>query len=168
MKRALILATFLLVLLGQDVARATETWEAPGQTSVSDDPVVVAALDIGQRFWQERNVHPCPTVSVFTAKDLGSADMAVGEGAYERADESSCSLWVIDWIIVGGNDLTREGLVNLCRVIVHGLGHTAGLDHTASGVMARNSYSRRAIPWPCRTWARSIAKGPLAQRRMPG
>lgn len=144
----------LTVLAVLAFAGTAQAGTFPGEQSITADPYVTEAVAVGEGFWSARNVRPCPAPTVYVATSLNGPDMAVGESPYERA--AGCEIWVIDWILQGARDRTYIGLVNLCRVIAHGLGHTADLKHTRTGVMARDfdTDDIAGAPYPCRVWAR--------------
>jgi hypothetical protein len=113
-------------------------------------PMVGKFVAMGETFWQERGVQPCPSPVVVR----GSLESEGADGAVQADD--SCRIWVSDTLIRdaerekwrsrrGGDSLREE----LCTTIFHELGHTAGLQHTPTGLM---SPIGATVPGDCHVW----------------
>lgn len=159
--RIALIATAVLLALAS-TAHGDVTF--PGQHPVRS-PAIGAALAIGEKFWMDRGVQPCEHPTILAADSLRLLDEPAGDSAAERTE--GCTIW-LSWT-VPTSQLTTFGKLQLCYVVTHALGHTAGLGHSASGVMAPEvpdsaRQLRLAAPWPCRAWAPLRATRP-SQRR---
>lgn len=143
----------------------------PGQRT-THDPTLLALRDLATRFWAARGVHvPCsPTIDV-----ASSLDGAAGRG-WNPARHGECRVAVLDedagrlihavnrshrrwWRVRAARWLWQD----MCRLMVHEVGHVAGLGldvwdgtqwidgHPAAGVMSSRV---SAIPWDCRAQSR--------------
>lgn len=132
------------------------------------DPTLLALRDLAVRFWAARGVHvPCgPTIDV-----ASSLDGAAGRG-WNPARHGECRVAILDedagrlihavnrshrrwWSVRAARWLWQD----MCRLMVHEVGHVAGLGldvwdgtqwldgHPAAGVMSNTS---PATPWDCR------------------
>lgn len=158
---SLILIALAALLVGCPAsASASASGETvfPGQQPTSDE-LVIESVSVGNDFWHARGVEPCADPAVMVADDLNGPDLPSGESAFERA--AGCQIWLLRWIVRAADQRTRLGLTNLCRVMVHAMGHTAGLGHSRTGVMAPSidltTTRNTAVPWSCRAWARDNA-----------
>jgi hypothetical protein len=94
------------------------------------------AHEAGMRYWQVRGVEPCPGASSITylARRRPRATWLAWAwiGGYPRCEVIYNT--ATNWRRVGRGD-GRTGREVFCSVIVHELGHLAGLVHTRTGIM---------------------------------
>jgi hypothetical protein len=134
-------------------------WTPPGDRS-ANNALVNQFVEVAEQFWAARGVAPCPTANldVRLADDLSDGD------AFERADGravlSGCRVWFLASLVAKaqsgrpGND----DQIYLCRIVVHELGHTGGLDDSNEGVMNPAGVYAESTPFECRQWgARAVA-----------
>lgn len=158
--RAAVGATLLLLALA-----------APAQASAylgehaNTDPLVNSALAIGEQFWRDRNVAVCPDISIRLADDLAGSD---GIDAAGRTVLGQCVVWVDSFFV----DVAHDGLhykdpdplEELCVIVTHELGHTAGLEHTPTGIMALKP---TVTPWACQRWGAGLIRSRAWKRHGP-
>lgn len=160
-----LVAWVLFAWLDADQADAAYPGERPA------GELALGAIAVGLEHWAARDVRPCAggRLEVLVADDLTDVDVD-GDVVAERAELGGCRLWVSAWVVAGArDDLARArragrrgagvspptGLLDLCAAGAHGLGHNAGLGHTAAGLMGE-SLSDDAVPFACRVWAREL------------
>jgi hypothetical protein len=122
------LALALLILAGGAPGVAAQTMYAPAGEQITTTHAVRHARNAAERYWHARGVQPCPMPTIYVAPSLG-VNLEL-----ERAEQPGCTVWLLDWIAAGGDE-TALGARILCRVMIHALGHTAGLGHARRGVM---------------------------------
>lgn len=146
------------------VALATPAAAAAAQPEPAATDQITQVVAIGETFWHDRNVQPCPTpqtVITTSPGDEQEADAATTLGG--------CTIWIRTSLYREatrehsrpgtGGDSYRE---LLCTAVVHELGHTAGLEHTPTGVMSPVSET----PYACKQWVRAMDRERAKQARM--
>jgi hypothetical protein len=118
----------LLILAVMTPVADAQTTYAPAGEQITTTHAVRHARNIAERYWHARGVQPCPMPTIYSASSLGD------ESIWERAEQPGCDVWLIDWMVQGASE-TRWGARILCRIMIHALGHTAGLGHSRRGVM---------------------------------
>jgi hypothetical protein len=106
---------------------------------------------IGETFWHDRNVQPCPNPQITIAPPA----LMPQQNADGAAQLGGCQIWIRQTLAREaateharpgtGGDSARD---TLCLTVIHELGHTAGLEHTTSGVMSPTG----PVPWVCAHW----------------
>lgn len=116
--------------------------------------LIAASLAIGQGFWHDRGVQPCPNPQVIVKRSLWDAADSPRDAqgrpvdtVWGRAVQGGCTIWLARWTF------RRYRRLDFCRTVVHELGHTAGLDHDHDAVMAG-----RATPYACKVWVRRLQR----------
>jgi predicted Zn-dependent protease with MMP-like domain len=156
MMRALLLALTVLALLPCS-AHASD-WTGSGYIGErTAHPMIGEMTDIAVDFWTERGVQVCEPVPM-QAPRLVDVD---GIEAAGRASTALCRFWLQDFIVRealadrwrrGGSDGFREVV---CAMVVHEVGHLAGLQHSGMGVM---DVEASAIPFACKRWRRGLER----------
>lgn len=147
--------------MAQDARDAS--YRPPGDAPLSSS-LVSTAVEIGQRYWAERDIAPCQSVSVRTAGDLSNGNY--WDDAEGRAFIGGCTIWLNASLVRAAERRPgSDDAVSLCRTVTHELGHTAGLDHDHSDrVMDSAAEFTEGTPWGCRTWVKPFRKRAHAQR----
>jgi hypothetical protein len=146
------------IILALAVTAPAQAGTFPGERP-ANNATLNELVAIGETFWHERGVQPCPQdrLEVLLADDLdGAGGMAIPGG---------CRVWfpVVDVAFVQSHPASgRASASALCWVVVHELGHTAGLGHSESGVMSADGQG--SAPWACRVWARGRRAAALHSR----
>lgn len=143
MRPLLPLLLVALVLLAPAQVRA-QTY--PGERLANDRELTELA-QLAVRFHQARGASPCQEPVIYLADDLGHNPE--GKQATARAELGGCNVWLLPRIADALRDPYAAPVV--CLIMVHEVGHTAGLNHTDEGVMRE---ADGTIPWDCRVWAR--------------
>lgn len=124
-------------------------------------PDVITMVHVGDGFWGHRNVQmPC-TPHVFLADDLSDKGDAAGYMVLGRGGapgtEDQCKLWLNrSWIRDNLDGRGNTGSVRyigqreICQIVVHEMGHLAGLGHTQGGIMDADN-SKHPMPYDCIT-----------------
>jgi hypothetical protein len=176
----LLLALTVLALLP---CSASADYGYPGERPA---PAVVQSLARkADKFWHARRVASCASVrGVFMAPSLlddddGDGDVEMtgtGDGPTEGAGADGksqdvdaagrggdCRVWIVNWLIKVTLHPNRFGTASdLCTVIFHEAGHTAGLGHSEFGLMAEWASTE---PFVCRAWARRFENRKERARR---
>lgn len=168
-----VLLTLLVALfLASPAAASTYPGEHPA-------PAFVQKLAVkADAFWHARGVASCASNSpVLMAPSLRDDDDGDGdrelwgtgdgpaagsepgadgtsrdEDATGRATLGGCQVWLVSWIVRETASPRWYGMaIDLCTTIYHEAGHTAGLEHTTTGLMAP---SGGGDPFECRVWGR--------------
>lgn len=119
--------TFLALLLALVAAAPVD---------VTHRAKVERSVDAGEAYWRARDVEPCPARALRVIVTRLPADWS---GA---APLGGCVVWldrVARWAMTDRED---------CALMAHELGHTAGLEHSASGLMSPTGGD--VVPWRCR------------------
>jgi hypothetical protein len=84
-----------------------------------------------------------------------------GIEAAGRASFAGCRFWLHDFIVGGAvADRWRRGGSDgyrdvVCAMVVHEVGHLAGLQHSDTGVMDETA---SAVPYACKQWRRGLER----------
>jgi predicted Zn-dependent protease with MMP-like domain len=156
MRRALLLALIVLALL--PCSASASDWTGTGYIGErTAHPIIGEMTDIAVDFWKERGVQVCEPVPM-QAPRLVDVD---GIEAAGRASTALCRFWLQDFIVRealadrwrrGGSDGFREVV---CAMVVHEVGHLAGLQHSDTGVMDETA---SAVPYACKQWRRGLER----------
>lgn len=134
--RALVVGVMLLLGIAAPAGATSFREERP-----ADNPTLDAIItEVGIPFWTARGLSPCAAPEVLLAPDLGRF-VGYAQG---------CRIWVKTEELQEAQRQPRTGEPYLCLLVVHELGHTAGLEHSETGVMAAQPSE---VPWDCRRWA---------------
>ena len=160
----------MAVSAGSARADTGTTYAAAGQAPAREI-VVARAVAIAERYWHARDVQPCPSPTIYEVPGLNGlsdpTDPADGL-ALERAEQPGCRVWMLSWIIHSGYE-TTGGARTLCQLMIHALGHTAGLGHAARGVMSPMVDLSKPVHGPsvCVRLTRGLRRDTLRAVRRP-
>ena len=131
-----------------DVATPTVDWPVP------PSGVMTRSLDVAYHYWWVHGVTPAPRAQLV----IRLADLPDADGTITAAEAllGGTRIWIDAAFFTDLNrrmphslDLQQIGRQLLCGVVVHEVGHTAGLDHGAPFDVMKDDggvYS----PWQCR------------------
>jgi hypothetical protein len=162
--------TVLVAVIALTLTAGPAHAEPPASVSVPGDfphpsaarLVIRETLTVGEGAWHARAVQPCAAPNVLVVASIAAGD---GDG---MADLNGCRIWLRAGLVRAaarerprantGGDSQRE---LLCQTVMHELGHTAGLEHTRSGVMSPDVGE---VPWACREWRATLDRAYLSSR----
>ena len=163
MRRMLMILVLAAATLALPAAASAQSF--PGERPATD-PWVPELVQLGLKFWQARGVEPCVSPEVLMSSDLDLPEhgqVSVGGRARLGAcapgtGETTGRMWLLERLITDARDLWTGGAPTrtVCAVVVHELGHLAGLEHTDGGAMNGSSGGDKDTPWECWVWARRI------------
>jgi hypothetical protein len=145
--RAVACLIFVVSLL---LRPATAVAQYPGERP-SDSHLIAHLVPLGESYWTARGVQPCPQPTLLMADDLQDED---GRFVAALTHVGGCRI-LFDADIADDattDPLSRYSGASLCLIVVHELGHTAGLLDWAGGPMSTE------IPRECYVWADARAR----------
>ena len=133
--RAVVVGVTLLLGVVAPAGAVSFPDERPAHNPTLDAMVA----EVGIPFWVGRGLAPCAAPDVMLAPDLGEF-VGYAQG---------CRIWIKTEELQAAQEDPRSFEPYLCLLVVHELGHTAGLGHSETGVMAAAASD---VPWDCRQW----------------
>ena len=146
---ALVTGVLLLSGIAAPAGAASFRDERPAHNPTLDAMIA----EVGLPFWVGRGLSPCATPEVLLAPDLGPY-VGYAEG---------CRIWIKTEELRAAQRQPGSWEPYLCLLVVHELGHTAGLEHTETGVMAAQASE---VPYDCSRWVQRRVKARRNQARL--
>jgi hypothetical protein len=147
--RALVVGVTLLLGLVPLAGATSFPDERPAHNPTLDAMVA----EVGIPFWVGRGLTPCAVPEVMLAPDLGEF-VGYADG---------CRIWIKTEELQAAQRQPRESEPYLCLLVVHELGHTAGLGHSETGVMAAQASE---VPWDCHRWVQRRVQARMLRARL--
>lgn len=145
-----------IIAVGLLMPSAASAWTPPGDRP-ANNALIAEVVPIVYRFWEDRDVHPCPRaqLDVRLASDL--SDGLPWQKAFGRGQLGGCKVWFLTSLVANaqshraGNDWATY----LCRTAMIEIGHTAGLDddYGSESVMDPAADFVHGTPFVCRQWS---------------
>lgn len=130
------------------VALATYPGERP-----ANSPLVNELVGLGQSYWHSRTIQPCPEPTMLVADDLEDEDGGFPAGLTQVG---GCRVLLDAGTVKGAEShpLSAYTGTMLCTVVVHELGHTAGLlDSPIGDSQIHRDVMAGDPPSECEAWA---------------
>lgn len=149
-------ALAIAVALGLLLPAAADAWTPPGDRP-ANNALIAQIVPIVYRFWEDRDVHPCPRaqLDLRLADDL--SDGKPWQRAYGRGQLGGCKVWLLTSLVASaqGRRPGNDWATYLCRTATIEVGHTAGLDddYGSDGVMDPSADFTHGTPFACRQWS---------------
>ena len=141
----------VILLLGV-VAPAGAT-SFPDERPAHNPTLDAIVAEVGLPFWQGRGLSPCAAPELLLAPDLGPY-VGYAEG---------CRIWIKTEELRTAQREPRAWEPYLCLIVLHELGHTAGLEHAETGVMAAQASE---VPYDCRRWVHRRVQARMVRSRL--
>ena len=125
----------------------------PDERPANNPTLDAMVAEVGIPFWMSRGLTPCAVPEVMLAPDLGEF-VGYADG---------CRIWIKTEELRAAQRDPRSSEPYLCLLVVHELGHTAGLGHSETGVMAAQASD---VPWDCRRWVQRRVQARTLQVRL--
>ena len=157
--RVLILTVLAIFV----VASPASAYEYAGQHPLTNQKtlIVQSALKVGEQFWTDRNVHPCPQDQLV----LWEAPSLMDSDGYDADMRTlGCSIWIADYrfslLNISLRWSSKWSYSRLCMELVHELGHSGGLAHSSDPHSIMN-IETIVIPYDCTVWAKAQMSGQI-------
>lgn len=158
--------TLIAALAALVLAPSAHAASYPGEHPAAASSLVWQMVAVGESYWRAHGVQPCATPTILLADNLGDPavpDLSVYVSG--RALLGGCTIWLVNADIKYDAQHPRAPAIFAatdCTVVAHELGHTAGLEHAAAGLMAVDpDFKLRE----CVRWARARLAHALRKRR---